>query len=282
MKITTSMLVTAASIGLFAAPAMAQSDSNEWQGGYIGGSIGANMQGSDSGETVLFDTNRDGAFGDTVFFAAPTPTTPMGDAFTPGFCNGAANGRTPSEGCRDDKDKIAFAVRAGYDWQNGNIVYGVVAEAGTSNSRDSVSAFSTTPAFYTLTRELDYTVSARVRAGYVAGPALLYATGGVAYARIDNSFTTSNAANSFADNGKTGSFGYSFGGGAEAKVAQNVSVGLEYLYTNFTKDSYRVNVGRGTAAATNPFLLVSGGTDFRRSDRNFDSHGVKLNLNYRF
>jgi outer membrane immunogenic protein len=276
MKITTSMLVTAASIGLFAAPAIAQSGSNEWQGGYIGGSVGSNIQGSDSGETVLFDTNRDGTFGDTVRTAAGA------DAFSPGFCNGAANGRTPAEGCRNDKDKVAFAVRAGYDLQNGNIVYGVVVEAGTSNSRDSVSAFSTTPAFYTLTRELDYTVGARVRAGYVAGPALLYATGGVAYARIDNSFTTSNAANSFADNGKTGSFGYSFGGGAEAKVAHNVSVGLEYLYTNFTKDSYRVNVGRGTAAATNPFLLVSGGTDFRRSDRNFDSHGVKLNLNYRF
>ena len=276
MKITTSILVTAASVGLFVAPAMAQSDSNAWQGGYIGGSIGSNIQGSDSGETVLFDTNRDGTFGDTVRTAAGA------DAFSPGFCNGAANGRTPAEGCRDDKDKVAFAVRAGYDWQNGNIVYGMVAEAGTSNSRDSVSAFSTTPAFYTLTRELNYTISARVRAGYVAGPALLYATGGVAYARIDNSFTTSNTANSFADNGKTGSFGYSVGGGAEAKVAQNVSVGLEYLYTNFTKDNYRVNVGRGTAAATNPFLLVSGGTDFRRSDRNFDSHGVKLNLSYRF
>ncbi len=276
MKFTKSLAISAASFGLFAAPAMAQTGSNDWQGGYIGASVGAHIQGSDKGETVLFDTNRDGTFGDTVRNAAGA------DAFSPGFCNGAANGRTPAEGCAKDKDKIAFTVRAGYDMQNGNMVYGVVVDAGTSETRDSVSAFSITPAFYTLTREIDYTVGARVRAGYVAGPALLYATGGVAYARIDNSFTTSNTANSFADNGKTGSFGYSVGGGAEAKIAQNVSVGLEYLYTNFTKDNYRVNVGPGTAAATNPFLLVSGGTDFRRSDKDFDSHGVKLNLNFRF
>ena len=276
MKISTSLLMASASIGLFAAPAMAQSDSNQWQGGYIGGSIGANIQGSDTGETVLFDTDRDGTFGDTVNTAGGA------NAFSPGFCNGAAVGRTPAEGCTSDKDKAAFAIRAGYDMQNGNIVYGVVFDAGTSKSRDSVTAFSTTPASYTLTRELDYTLGARVRAGYTAGPALLYATGGVAYARIDNSFSTTNTANSFANNGKTGSFGYSAGGGAEAKVTQNISVGLEYLYTNFTKDDFRVNVGRGTAGPTNPFLLVSGGTDFRRSDRNFDSHGVKLHLNYRF
>ena len=276
MKISTSMLVTAASIGMFAAPAMAQSGGNDWQGGYIGGSIGANIQGSDTGETVLFDTDRDGTFGDTIRNAAGA------NAFSPGFCNGAAVGRTPAEGCTSDKDKIAYSVRAGYDLQRGNIVYGVVLEAGTSKSHDSVSAFSITPASYTLTRELDYSLGARVRAGYTAGPALLYATGGVAYARIDNSFSTTNTANSFANNGKTGSFGYSAGGGAEAKVTQNISVGVEYLYTNFTKDNFRVNVGPGTALPTNAFLLVSGGTDFRRSDRDFDSHGVKLHLNYRF
>jgi outer membrane immunogenic protein len=276
MKFKAALVITAASLGLYASPALAQSDTNDWQGGYVGASVGAHFQGKDKGETVLFDTNRDGKFGDTV------RTSTGSDAFSPGFCNGAAEGRTPAEGCKGDKDKIAFTVRAGYDMQSGNMVYGVVVDAGTSETRDSVSAFSTTPAFYTLTREIDYTVGARLRAGYTAGPALLYATGGLAYARIDNSFSTSNALNSFGDNGKTGSFGYSVGGGAEAKLAEHVSVGVEYLYTNFTKDNYRVNVGPGTALPTNPFLLVSGGTDFRRSDRDFDSHGAKLNLNFRF
>ena len=276
MKISHLHMLAAVSLAAFATPAFAQSEDNQWEGAYIGGTIGIPAQKKDNGETILFDTNRDGTFGDTV------RTTSGADAFSPGFCGGAAVGRTPAETCRSDKDGLEYNIRAGYDMQNGNFVYGAVVEAGTSKARDSVSAFSTTPAFYTMTREIDYTLGARLRAGYAAGSALFYATGGVAYAKIDNSFTTSNTANSFANNGSSKSFGYAAGGGGEVKLAKNISLGLEYLYTNYSDGKYRVNVGPGTAAPTNPFLLVSGGTDFRRSDRDFDMHNVRLTASYRF
>ena len=280
MKISHIHLLAAisvtASLAAFATPAFAQSDDKQWEGAYLGGTIGLSAQKGGDSETVLFDTNRDGIFGDTV------RTTTGADAFSPGFCAGAANGRTPAEGCRNDKDGLEYNIRGGYDMQNGNIVYGVVVEGGSSDVRDSVTAFSVTPAFYTFTREIDYTLGARLRAGYAAGNALFYATGGVAYAEIKNSFATSNTANSFANNGNSNSFGYAAGGGAELKVAKNISLGLEYLYTNYSKDDYRINVGPGTAAPTNPFLLVSGGTDFRRSERDFDMHNVRLTAAYRF
>jgi outer membrane immunogenic protein len=247
-----------------------------WEGGYIGGSFGLGAQSNDGGESIKFDTNRDGTFGDTV------NTSTGANAFSLGFCGGAANGRTPAEGCRKDKDGIEYNIRAGYDMQSGNIVYGVVLEGGKSQSRDSVTAFSTTPASYTMTRELDYSVGARLRVGYAARGALFYATGGGAYGRIDNSFTTTNGVNSFSDNGKTNSFGYSAGGGTEVKIAQNLSLGLEYLYTNYMKDKYRVAVGPGTAGPTNPFLIASGGTNFRRSDRDFDTHNIRLTAAFRF
>ena len=276
MKISQLHMLAAVSLAAFATPAFAQSDDEQWEGGYIGGTIGVPAQKNDGGESVLFDTDRDGQFGDTV------RTTTGADAFSPGFCGGAANGRTPSEGCRSDKDGIEYNIRAGYDMQKGNFVYGVVVEGGTSDARDSVTAFSTTPAFYTLSREIDYSLGARLRLGYAAGGALFYATGGGAYAKIKNSFATSNTANSFANNGNTKSLGYAAGGGAEVKIAKHLSLGLEYLYTNYSEDKYRVNVGRGTAPATNPFLLVSGGTDFRRSDSDFDMHNVRVTAAYRF
>lgn len=276
MKIVTSLLLAAAPFTLLATPAFAQSDEENWEGPYIGGSIGLSAQNNDRGESVLFDTDRDGAFGDTV------RTVTGANAFSPGFCGGAANGRTPIEGCRGDRDGLEYNIRAGYDIQQGNIVYGVVLEGGKSNIRDSVTAFSTTPAFYTFTRELDYSLGARGRVGYAARGALFYATGGAAYAKIDNSFATSNGANSFANNGGTKSWGYSYGGGTEVKIAKNFSLGLEYLYTNYVDDDYRVNVGPGTAAPTNPFLLVSGGTDFRRSDSDFDMHNIRLTAAIRF
>ena len=97
-----------------------------------------------------------------------------------------------------------------------------------------------------MSREADYQGSLRLRAGYTpGGGALFYVTGGPAYARLDNKFATTNAANSFADNGKTNGWGYAAGGGAEIMVTNNIAVGLEYLYTDLKDDDYTVNVGPG-------------------------------------
>lgn len=278
MKIKAPLMLATASFALITAPAFAQSEDEEhWEGAYIGGSIGLAAQNNDRNENVVFDTNLDGNFDNNVNTLAGV------NAFSPGFCGGAANGRTPIEGCRGDKDGLEYNVRAGYDVQNGNIVYGFLLEGGKNEARDSVTAYSTTPAFYTFTREIDYSLGARARVGYAARGALFYATGGVNYAKIDNGFATSNTANSFTDNGSTKSWGYSYGGGAEVKIAKNFSLGLEYLYTNYVDDDYRVSVGPGSAPATNPFLLTNAaGTDMRRGDSDFDMHNIRLTASFRF
>jgi outer membrane immunogenic protein len=277
MKPIHTLLLATASLSLFAAPAFAQSEDEQWEGPYIGGSIGLGAQTDDNGEGVVFDTNLDGSYGDTV------RTTTGANAFSPGFCGGAANGRTPTDGCRSDKDGLEYNIRAGYDVQQGHIVYGFLLEGGKSKSRDSVTAYSTTPASYTFTRELDYSLGARARVGYAARGALFYATGGAAYGKIDNSFATTNTANSFSDNGKTNSWGYSAGGGTEVKIAKNFSLGLEYLYTNYVDDKYVVSVGPGTAPATNPFRIVNAnGTNMRRDDSDFDMHNIRLTAAIRF
>lgn len=276
MKISQILLIGAASLATFATPAFAQSEDKQWEGAYIGGSFGLGAQNNDRNESVVFDTNRDGAFDNSV-------NTILGaNAFAPGFCGGASTGTAPTDGCLSDKDGYEYNIRAGYDAQSGNIVYGFVLEGGMNKSRDSVTAFNSTSAAYTLTREIDYSLQARARVGYAARGALFYATGGAAYAKINNSFSTTNSANSFTDNGNSKSWGYSYGGGAEVKLAKNFSLGLEYLYTNFVDDNYVVSVGPGTAAATDPFLLVSGGTDMRRSDSDFAMHNIRLTAAFRF
>lgn len=277
MKFAALLAVSAAS--MFAVPAFAQDNrdtSQDFDGPYISIGGGASLQGSDRGETLIFDTDQDGTYGDQVTTVGGT------DAFSPGFCNGAATG-TANLGCRNDKDGPEFFGRLGYDKRMGNFVLGAVVEGGHSVARDSVSGFSTTPASYTMSREADYQANARLRAGYTpGGGALFYVTGGGAYARLDNKFVTSNTANSFDDNGKTNAWGYTVGGGAEVMVTNNIGLGLEYLYTDVKDKDYVVNVGAGTAPATNPFLLNGGGTDIRRSDPNFQTHSVRGMLSYRF
>ena len=260
-------------------PAMAQEGrdtSQDFNGPYISIAGGGTLQGSDRGETLVFDTNRDGTYGDQV------TTSGGANAFSPGFCNGAATG-TANLGCKNDKDGPEYYARLGYDKRMGNFVIGAVLEGGRSHARDSVSGFSTTPASYTMSREADYQAGARLRAGYTpGGGALFYVTGGGAYARLDNKFTTSNTANSVSDNGKTNGWGYAAGGGAELMVTNNISVGLEYLYTDLKDKDYVVNVGPGTAPPTNPFLLNGGGTDIQRSNPHFRTHSVRGSLSLRF
>ena len=281
MKLASLLVASAAT--MLAVPAMAQDSgstardrSQDFNGPYVSVGGGATLQGSDRGETLVFDTDRDGTYGDQV-------TTSTGaDAFSPGFCNGAATG-TANVGCRNDKDGPEFFGRVGLDKRMGNFVVGALIEGGHSVARDSVTGFSTTPASYTMSREADWQASARLRAGYTpGGGALFYVTGGPAYARLDNRFTTTNTANSFADNGKTNAWGYAAGGGAEVMVTNNIAVGLEYLYTDVKDDDYVVNVGAGSAPATNPFLLNSGGTNIQRSDPHFRTHSVRGTLSFRF
>ena len=251
-----------------------------WNGPYLGGHAGPSSQSDARGESVLFDTDLDGVFGDTVRTAAGA------DAFSPGFCGGGANGPTPAAGCRSnsDDDNDDYGLRAGYDWQNGALVYGLLGEIARGGLTDSVTAFSTTPAFYTMRRELETSYALRGRVGFSFGDDrnLLYATAGYAWASVRNDFSTSNGVNTFVGNGDSDASGAQYGMGYERRFGEAFTVGLEYLVSDFADEDYRVRA-QGPAAATNPFLLVNpAGTDFRRGNDEFEVDSLRLTLNYRF
>lgn len=275
MRKSNLLCATFGALTLIASPAFAQDEDDAFDGAYIGVSGGYSVQNNDVGEGILFDGGLDGSYGDVIRTAAGA------NAFSPGFCNGAATSNA-NTACRNDRDDFEYHVRLGADQQIGNFAYGAVAEFGKSNLRDSVSAFSTTPAFYTMTREIEWNAALRARAGYVAGnQVLFYGTFGGSYAKLDHSFSSSNTANSFAVTGDDGAWGWQAGGGVEAKVGRNFSLGLEYLYNRYLDDESRVRVGTGTAGATNPFVLA-GGADFARTDGKFDYHSIRATASFRF
>ncbi|UZK66008.1 outer membrane protein [Sphingomonas sp. M1-B02] len=281
MRTLNGALLGAIGLMAFTAPAFAQDQ--EFSGPYIGGSLGHTFQRSDNDETVQFDRDLNGSFGDTVV----TSATNAPNAFSPGFCGGTATSSAPGTGCGDDRDSTSYAARLGFDVQRGNFVVGVVGDIGRTEISDSVTAFSTTPASYTMTRSIDWNAGLRLRAGYAAGGrTLIYATGGGAYAKVDHDFATSNRANSFTVTSEDKDvWGWAAGGGVEQKVGTNFSIGVEYLYTRLNDDDYSVRAGALTSPATpanNPFLLGAAGTDFRRSDNRFETHGVRATAAYRF
>jgi outer membrane immunogenic protein len=270
-----SLLIAATLLGT-AIPASAQEVSS-WTGSYVGGQIGYGFQPKDRNEAIGFDTNLDGTFGDTVRTAAGA------NAFSPGFCGGSSMTPTAAQGCRNDKDGVDWKVHAGYDRQFGSLVVGLVGEYGRATISDSVTGFSTTPASYTMTRKLRDNAAIRARAGFAFGQTLLYGTGGGAWGKVRNSFTSTNVANAFSGNGNEDAWGYRVGGGIEQRVAPNFSIGAQYLFTSLKADDYVVRSARGTSPATNPFVLVNAnGTDFQRTGNKFNSHVVAVTSSFRF
>jgi outer membrane immunogenic protein len=277
-----ALAASAAAIALAASatPAMAQYDrDSHFDGPYVSGTIGMAAKNNDNGDRIVFDTNGDGKYRDVV------ATTTGANAFGPGFCHGISGGVTPAAGCSGDENHWEFSGRIGYDkrvWNN--LVGGLLVEVSGASSKDRVTAFSITPARYTLSRDLKYAVSLRGRVGYTpGGGALFYLTGGPAYAKVDHGFSTTNTTNAFTEvNDGKWIFGGQVGGGAEVMLTNNVSLGLEYLFNSYIDDKYHVRVTQGTAPATNPFILTSGATRMRPSNTNYDFHSLRASLSYQF
>ena len=259
----------------FSGAALAQAP--EWTGGYIGAQAGYGFKAENDDETVQFDTDLNGSFGDTVRTGAGA------NAFSPGFCEGRATGVAPGAGCEKQDRGFEFGARAGYDMQFGSFVVGVVGEVSRTNVHDAISAFSTTPASYTMERELNALAAARVRGGFALGRTLAYATGGYATGQVDRRFRTTNTANTFTrTSGDDWVDGWQLGGGLEHKVTNDVSLGLEYLLTELEDDGYTVRAG-GPVPATNPFVLTNpAGTNFQRTEDDLRIHSVRVTAAYRF
>lgn len=262
---------------LLAGPAVVQAA--DWNGGYAGLHIGEVADPDDNNDSILFDTNLDGNGGDTVRTAAGA------NAFSPGFCDGVAQDRTPAGGCKDNSGGADWGLRGGYDWDRDGFVYGLLVEYSRDDARDAVSAFSITPARYTMLRKIDDTIAIRGRLGFSFGDGdnLVYATGGYARASVDTFFATSNAVNTFVQSGGGDTDGYQLGLGIERRFWDQISLGIEYLHTSLDDEGHRVTT-QGPAPATNPFILVNAaGTDFTRSDADdFDLDSFRLTASYRF
>lgn len=89
--------------------------------------------------------------------------------------------------------------------------------------------------------------SVRGRLGIAADRALFYATGGVAFGDLGNTYV--NTLNGLSDSISHTRVGYTVGGGVEYAVTNNVSVRVEYRYTDF--GTFTDNLAASTGGAKN-------------------------------
>jgi outer membrane immunogenic protein len=285
-----TLLVGAAIAALLTTPAFAQSAdtraalSGPWTGPYIGLTGGATLQRERSSDRVMFDTDLNGDFSDTVRTAAGDNAFATGSGNS-GFCDGRAYGDQAFAGCREDRDGGEGSIRAGMDWQAGGFVFGIVGDVGATTIKDEAAAFSSTPAAYSFTRKLNGVAGLRARVGVATGPVLTYVTGGGAAGRVKERFMTTNTANAFSPmESEDTRYGYQYGAGMEARATERVTFGLEWMRTELdVGDGLTVRAAQGSAGATNPFIQANAsGTDIRRMSDDLDFDSVRLTMGVRF
>lgn len=266
------LLIAASAVAALCAGA-AHAQEASYSGFYVGGFVGGAHPAFNDDETIRVDRDLDGEYNGA---ADSFPN------FSPGFTGNRGTGLTPNDRIIDDESTPIAGLRAGYDMQMGRWVFGGLAEYEVNNVQDNVTAYSTTPDRYVMTRELDNLAAVRGRVGYTFGRFLPYVTGGLARADVEHRFGSTNGTNTFTptSTGTDSLDGFQLGGGVESRMG-NVSLGLEYLFTRLDDDEYSVRASGGPAGG--PFTSVNAsGTDLSRSEDTFDNHAVRATAMYRF
>ena len=201
-----------------------------WTGSYIGGNVG-----------IGFARTK-----------AYSPDGTIDDSFLVGFA--------------DTYSGFTGGVQLGYNWQFAPTwVFGVEGDIGYLGTRRS--ALDATQPGLRTTVKSDFYSTIRARFGYAWDRTLLYATGGVAFVRLKDSFDCCDFPVDFDTTVRSVTkTGWTAGGGIETAVAANWTAKVEYLF---------IDVGKVYVVQTDdaPFL------DTMLYKHQF--HVIKFGLNYR-
>lgn len=132
---------------------------------------------------------------------------------------------------------VPYAV-LGYDWQQGNIVYGAALDLAFG----SIDAFSDpNPSFFCsgaiCRSEVSNFASLRGRVGVVQGSALIYGTAGFARTDAEGGFGSPTVSGSDTLNG------WVAGAGVEFQATERLSIDASYLYTDLGTLSLPLSCG---------------------------------------
>ena len=149
-------------------------------------------------------------------------------------------------------------VHAGYNWQAGNFVFGL--ESDLESSGITGSGIGTLGGGHITS--IDWLGSIRGRFGLAAGRSLFYVTGGLAYG--DVSTDRSAGAGFTAFTGGTGwKTGWTLGGGLEHAFSQNITVRLEYRYTDLGQVTFTSPANGITDTSDVSHSAVRAGVSFK-------------------
>jgi outer membrane immunogenic protein len=117
---------------------------------------------------------------------------------------------------------------AGYNLQNGGIVYGLDGDLGVSRAKGTAGG---------VTAKQGFDGALRARLGYDLGPVMIYGAAGGAFTRANAAAGASSDSNTL--------LGFTAGAGADIKVTDNVFARAEYRYNQFGSKDYALPAATG-------------------------------------
>jgi outer membrane immunogenic protein len=181
-----------------------------WAGWYFGAHAGAAWQRTDA--SLVYQDN---------------PSQDNGRASKTGFIGGG---------------------QIGYNWQNGNYVFGLEGDFSGLGSKTSREGQDTG---YQYSSRISWLSTVRGRFGLAMGNTMAYATAGVAFGGVKNNVNADNGDNS---SNKTRT-GWTAGGGLEHMLSRNWTIGLEALYVDLGKSHVNVTSDNKTGTFKNRAVI---------------------------
>jgi outer membrane immunogenic protein len=138
----------------------------------------------------------------------------------------------------------------GYNFQRGQVVWGIETDFSGTNIEGSSSCGATSPC----RADMDWLWTLRGRVGIDMNGWMPYITGGLAVAEV--------SARDTAGSGSDTVTGWTIGGGLEVKLDRNWSVKGEYLYVDLD-DSFRIGGAPPASASFDELHVVRGGINYK-------------------
>ncbi len=245
-----------------------------WSGWYIGGNAG-------------------GAWGDSRFEIIGGAGPGSANGAGPGSSNGAGPGPGPGVFTSDNDSSFLGGGQIGFNWQTGPWVWGVEGDIDGKSLTNNLALGSfvaggagpgpgtgtgpgasngagpgpSTGFTLGLTAKTRVEGSIRARGGFAFDRFLVYATGGWAIADVEVSAIGTGSAFCLAPCSDSRAVnGWTVGGGAEYALTNNVSLGVEYRYSDFGRESFELGTVNGVGVTTNADLRehqVTGRLNFK-------------------
>lgn len=175
-----------------------------------------------------------------------TPTTSSGDT-----------GGGATVGDAFDIDGFIGGVHAGYNWQDGNFVFGIEGDADFSDVSGGTDFNYGGTVTGDISLATDWQASLRLRGGVAMDNLLLYGTAGVAFAGAE----LTSEGDSFNSSDTNVHLGWTVGAGLEYALSENWIARGEVRYTDFAPEIYMLEEGPVESSWTQ--TAVTAGLSYR-------------------